>query len=67
MIVSRCAKCGEEKRDFGRQAIVTVEQYTDTGMTVTRRILCDQHTSELLDWLDDDEEELRKTAGRGTD
>jgi len=69
MIVSRCSKCGEEQRsENGRQAIVTIEQYSDTGMSVIRKILCNYHAKLLMDWLEFDETaELEKTAGRGTD
>lgn len=65
MIVTRCKKCGKPQsaEEFGRQALVTVEKYTETGMSVTRHILCDEHEQILNAWLEGEVvDELMETA-----
>jgi len=64
MIISRCCKCGAEQsaEEYGRQAMVTVEKYTESGMSVERFVLCAEHERILSSWLKSVEEELAETA-----
>lgn len=68
MITTRCSRCGKAltSEDYGRQAVVTVERYTDSGMNVIRRILCAEHERELMIWIETDETPER-TAHGGAD
>lgn len=70
MIISKCSKCGSAitGEGMGRQTLVTVEKFKDSGMSVTRRFLCEQHDHELMIWLDEfgdalDDKDLLIRAG----
>jgi len=65
MVTSKCSKCGSAITGpgMGRQALITIEKFTDSGMNTTRRFLCDEHERELMGWLEPVDVELEKTAG----
>jgi hypothetical protein len=65
MVISKCSKCGSAITGpgMGRQAMITIEKFADSGMNVTRRFLCDEHERELLEWFEPVDVELEKMAG----
>ena len=68
MIVTKCCQCGADQsaEEYGRQAMATIEKYTESGMSVERFILCAEHEKTLSAWLKGVDDELRETV-RGTD
>ncbi len=65
MIISKCSVCGEATtgEDQGRQALVTVEKYSDSGMSVNRFYVCSVHEQKIMELLNPVEDGLAKTAG----
>ena len=62
MIISTCAVCGAEDTEI-RQAVVTVERWSDHGMSVNRFYVCKTHEQLIMDMLTPTDDELEKTAG----
>lgn len=64
MVISRCCICDKAITGpgMGRQGMVTVEKYSDSGCSVVRYILCDEHLEEIREMLNPVSDELAKTA-----
>lgn len=53
-IYVRCHICGTRVEQY---TMATCERYTDSGMTVDRYCLCDEHMTELRAWFEATENE----------